>query len=446
MKPKSYLSAKAFIILGAWQFLGATALLYSPALWAYGALFIGILLVLVRDRQSIPKQSEWTLKFQGQTTLRLREKKTWIWELGSRLPNKLQSIQFYFPHSSLFKNAEKYAEHRLPFQNLSLPQNVTGHRLGKETLPSPYLLLVSNWGLWKQLVELPFEGAELQCKPSLEPVPPEHLGAALQRLQSLLLGSKHLIKLRSRDQFHSLREYRHKDEIRNIDPRKSAKRGELMIREYDSLVKHHLVIGLDLGRSLSGEIDGSEKSNYYLEGVYSLLQKAIASHDQVSFFAFHQDIVTVHRKIQNLQGIRNILEQGNRLRATDVESNYNLISSAMSQIDSQRCIVLILSDIARPSVQTELQRAMQPIAAKHLSLVMGILEKEADIRQNQSMPAAGDIDAWAKDSYIYWLDEEFHKFTQRMLQIRSGALLCPEQYWLDMSSKLYMRLRDSLLI
>ncbi|RYZ57723.1 MAG: DUF58 domain-containing protein [Proteobacteria bacterium] len=446
MKPKSYLSGKTFILLGAWQFLGASALLYPPLLWAYGAIFLLIFFVLLRDRKSIPELRQWTVNFKGVTTLRLREKKTWIWELSTGGANDLQSIEFYFPSCSLFKNDKKFSGYPKPFESLVIAQHVTGHRLGTETLPSPFVLVVSRWGLWKQLVELPFQSVELQCKPSLEPVPPEHLGAALQRLQSLLLGSKHLIKLRSRDQFHSLREYRHQDEIRNIDPRKSAKRGELMIREYDSLVKHHLVIGLDLGRSLSGEIAGSEKSNYYLEGVYSLLQKAIASHDQVSFFAFHQEIVTVHRKIQNLQGIRQILEQGNRLRATDVESNYNLISSAMTQIDSQRCIVLILSDIARPSVQSELQKAMQPIAAKHLSLVMGILEKEADIRQNQPVPKPGDLDAWSQDSYIYWLDEEFHKFTQRMLQIRSGALLCPEQYWLDMSSKLYMRLRDSLLI
>ncbi|MBC7530008.1 MAG: DUF58 domain-containing protein [Oligoflexus sp.] len=448
MKKKTYLSGKAFALLGAWQLLGTVALLYGPALWLYAAAIPCIGLLLYWDRKRLPRREEWSITFKGQSTIRLHEKQVWTWQLGLAEFRQVAKVTFHFPFLPLYRSNHEAVPLGADFRQTIIHQNVSGFQLGQETISSVFVLVVSRAAFWKQLLEISVAPLPVHCKPSLAKVPPEHLAAALQRLQSLFHGSRQLLKQRSRDQFHSIREYRHEDDIRNIDPRKSAKKGQLMIREYDSLIQHHLVIGLDLGRSLTGLMNGSQKTHYYLEGIIALLQKAIAANDKVSFFAFNQDIVVIRKNIRSIRGIREILDLEGQLIAEDVESDYNLIGEALSHIDQQRCIVLILSDIARPAVQTELLKAMRQIAGKHLSMTMGILDKESDFRQNEILPVpvVNSGDAWAKDVYVYWLEQEFQEFAQRMIQIRSGAVLCPEHFWLDMSSKLYMRLRDSLLI
>src|SRR4029079_18914357 len=100
------------------------------------------------------------------------------------------------------------------------------------------------------------------------------------------------------------REYQYPDSIRHIDARKSAKYCQLMTRTYDSLLEHHLILGLDVGRSMYGRMGPSRKLDYYLSACLALAENASQSRDRLSFFAFSQKVHLTVRRSRHMADFR----------------------------------------------------------------------------------------------------------------------------------------------
>lgn len=434
------LRGRAFALIALWQCLGVFGFINPLWLVLYSVGMLAIIVAVIADYLSLAPTPPFGCQFSGPNQLNLDSAATWHWQLTpSTAGAAFGPSWLFFPDSPLWDNDHPGAL-VTPGKALVYEQHLRARKLGQETITNTYLRTPSKAGLWMALYQLP-QTLPIAVGPSVANLPPKERPHYLRHVRNLILGSRRVVKQRQRDQVHSIRPYQSGDNIRDIDARKSARFHRLMTREYDSLINQHLIIGLDLGRSLSGWMRYSAKLDFYLEACANLYKTASAANDRVSFFAFHQDIVLLEQSRHSHDGLRGFQNARGQLCTQDVESNYELIPSLVNRLGPQRSIVVIMSDLTRPSVQESLKEAFAYIGQKHQSLAVGILDARYNLKN-----LAGHSDPWHQwslDVYRAWTAEHFETFSSDISKLGGGALLCPERYWLAMVASVYAMMRNS---
>ena len=107
---------------------------------------------------------------------------------------------------------------------------------------------------------------------------------ARQSRENLLVRA---VRLRGgENEFERLREYRRDDEYRNIDWKATARRGRLIVREYQQERNQTVVCLLDCGRLMTAESDGLAQLDHALNAVLMLAHVAARAGDQLGLMAF----------------------------------------------------------------------------------------------------------------------------------------------------------------
>ena len=82
-------------------------------------------------------------------------------------------------------------------------------------------------------------------------------------------------------EFESLREYAEGDDFRKMDWKASARRGKLIVRQYEQERNQCVIICLDVGRAEPSEVNGVSKLDHALDACLMLMHAAAASGDFV---------------------------------------------------------------------------------------------------------------------------------------------------------------------
>lgn len=442
-----YLTARFLAYFMGVQLVGLLALRFSLLfeLYLVSALYLAYL--TWRDRSELSEQQLTLSELELSRVMELGYEGIVRLTLGGALP--AGELRWLPPKSDLLFFAgepQRFSQHHDNPGQISSEHSFRAIRLGSDRLERLRLQAFSSRRLWFELVEFRELEQYFRVSPPYREIPESELARIALRQGVFAQGQHTLLRQRAADQFRSLREYRYPDSVRRIDPRKTAKFQRLMTREYDSGERHHLVLGLDLGRDMVGGVSDSHKVDYYLAVCFALAKFAVSQGDRVSFIAFSQRI---HLELLNGQRLSDFyaLQSGDsRLRPETVESSFELFGSALARAARQRSIVLLFTDFSKPAVQQTLLAALAPIGQKHLTSAVSLVEDRYELRQvlsdSSEQLLAGP--GYARLLYSYWLADSLRTFQTHASQSGAGALAIPEQYWLSAALKVYALLRSSL--
>jgi uncharacterized protein (DUF58 family) len=268
----------------------------------------------------------------------------------------------------------------------------------------------------------------------------------IQTQRVLHQGARLQTRTRAQDQFHSLRKYQYPDPLRHIDQKKSARLGEPVTRTFDTLRSHHLVIALDMGRALSGTIRGSAKMDYYLSAALALAENALRARDEVSFIAFSQTTHFTIRRTRSLAAFRRLFRSENMFSPRDEESDYSTIPNQLVRMAGSRSIVVVLTDLSKPSVQEGLLQALAPVCRKHLAVVASLNDREVDVEEQVLAFKQENFNEKYPDLlYGYWLREKQSLFREHLARLGGGSIAVNDAYWMSTVERLYELLRASRL-
>ena len=446
-----FLSDTFFVALGG-ALLLALASIFYPVLF-YGGLAALVILFLFTliDRQSLRRVEQFEGRSHISKTPELGETTTVTFELNSnsqsvarlsRLRLVLPALQtLRFPKTMVTMN-RRYHEGRVTFES-----TVVAHtrRLGFETIRELRIFARSSFGLWSRAFDAPVPESQFRVIPTRKRASEQTFRdlAAHQRL--LYQGTRQILRGRSADQFHSVRKYQYPDSVRHIDHKKSARFGELMTRVYDTFFDHHLILGLDLGRSMRGTIAGSEKCDYYLAACLALAQSAVTARDRISFFGFSQQVHHLIKSTRNLQSFTPLFEGHRELTPRDEESDFTALPSIVQSISGQRSIVILFTDLAKPSVQDSLLKTLPTLAQRHLTVVVSVLDEALSLEKRlveftQEKVTTND---YSDLLYSYWIRDRTQSFKAQVGSFGSAVLVVSEQDWLSVVTRLYGLLRES---
>jgi len=193
-------------------------------------------------------------------------------------------------------------------------------------------------------------------------------------------------------EFSQLREYNPDDEFRSIDWKGSARRGKLVVREYEVERSQPLTLFIDSGRQMIGRIDEHTRLDYAINAALMLAYVAIIKGDQVGLVAFGAKVQHFLVPRGGAAQMNRIIEALYGIQPTEVESDYAGAIKTFLGTWRKRSLIVLFSDVVDPSASSVLLGHLPSVHPRHLPLA--VLLKDPEL-----MEIEGQVPSNAEELY-----------------------------------------------
>lgn len=177
-------------------------------------------------------------------------------------------------------------------------------------------------------------------------------------------------------EFESLRDYFQGDDFRKIDWKATARRGKPIVKQFEVERNQSVMLVMDCGRTMLGEVNGVTKLDYSLDSCLLLARAAFSMGDQVGMLVYNDAVQKFisPRKSNNQIGV--LIESAHALLAEPVESNPAGAFSHFSQRWKKRSLVVVFTDASDADKARDLVRALGALKHRHVVIVVNVNDPE----------------------------------------------------------------------
>lgn len=186
-------------------------------------------------------------------------------------------------------------------------------------------------------------------------------------------------------EFESLREYADGDDFRKIDWKATARRGKLIVRQFEQERNQSVILVIDVGRHMLSEVDGVRKLDHALDSVLMLTHAAATAGDQVGLLVFSDVVKRYIPPSKGRSQVGAIIEALHDQVAEPMESDAHGAFAYLSTRWKRRSLVVAFTDLEDADRAAWLMKALGPLAKRHLVLMARV--KDAKIDECLAMPA-----------------------------------------------------------
>lgn len=243
-------------------------------------------------------------------------------------------------------------------------------------------------------------------------------------------------------EFESLREY-NEDDYRTIDWKASARRGRLVVRNFEQERNQGLIVCIDCGRHMLGEVKGVRKIDYALDSALMLMHAAERQGDQIGLLVFND---LVQRWISPKKGrsqVAAILDAIHGLEAEPVESDPNRAFSYLASRWKRRSLVVVFTDAEDEGQGKLLSTALSRMGRRHLVMVVRVSDPK--LKQIRALEVQSERDLFLKTSGVMYQAER----RRASLALASAGLQSVESEPDELSASLvsaYLRVKELNLL
>lgn len=182
-------------------------------------------------------------------------------------------------------------------------------------------------------------------------------------------------------EFESLREYRPGDDLRDLCWTASARRGDLITRQYQAERSQSVWIVLDTGRLLRARVSDA-KSNRYTKLDYAcstavaLAQLAIYSGDRVGLLGYGRGIQQQLLPGRGAAHMRQFLESLAQLTSEPSEADHLFATAILGRLQPRRALILWITDLAESSMRPEVIDGAAQLLHRHAVLFVTMAQPE----------------------------------------------------------------------
>lgn len=286
--------------------------------------------------------------------------------------------------------------------------NVSFLERGPQTFTAVAILRRSLLGLWSRQ-HMAGENGFTRIYPNYEPVLRYALLATSNRSDPMGIVRKNL-RGASRE-FHQLRDYQDGDQLQQIDWKATAKRFQLISREYREQKDQNVILMLDSGRRMRAMDGELSQFDHCLNAMLLLSYIALKQGDHVGVIGFGGN----ERWIPPLKGQHAITALLNHLYDYQPSLSSTDFGEAAEKLmirQKRRALVIILTNL-RSEDADELIPNLQIIGRRHLVLLASL--RESKVEAIAQKPVANHEEALnVGASNVYLADREtvFQKLKQ----------------------------------
>lgn len=326
-----------------------------------------------------------------------------------------------------------------PHGSVALRYEITPKRRGKRTLGAVTVRYSLPLGLLARQ-----ERTELSQ--DVDVYPDVHAARALEMLRRQGRDDARVGSLRVRGgdtEFERLRPYRVGDEIRHVDWRASARRDDLVVRQYQAESNQNVVFAIDTGRGMRGESNGITSIDHALGAALLTADVALRGGDRAGLFTFDDKPRSFLRPTGGRSGGRKLTRAAHALDAGLSATDYRTAMVFLKTQMKARSLFVVFTNLLEPRSARDLAAAVKSLMPRHLPLCVLMRDEEVETLATAPITseedalvraAAGESLAWRdgivrslKNSGALVLDARPHEVTpllvKRYLEVKARRLL-----------------------
>ena len=212
-----------------------------------------------------------------------------------------------------------------------------------------------------------------------------HLGEKLSQLRQL--DGQHRSLLRGPGtEFDSLREYVIGDDVRSIDWRAAARRGDVMVRTWRPERDRRILVVLDTGRTSAGRVGGIPRLDASMDATLLLTALAARAGDRVDLIAFDRRLRARVLGAPRSSVLASFTTAMAPLDAELTETDMAAMVSAVLTVARHRCLVVLLTDLNPAVIEEGLLPRLGPLVSRNMVMIAAV----ADPRVAEMAAARGD--------------------------------------------------------
>lgn len=241
---------------------------------------------------------------------------------------------------------------------------LTPTRRGAHTLGDLWCRVGSPLGLWKREIRLP-ASQKVHVYPDLQAV------RVYEKLVREARDERFTRVARRRggeSEFERLREYTRDDDVRRIDWKATARRGVVIVREYQLERNQNVVFLLDLGRLMTAQSDGLSHLDHALNATLMLSHVSMRAGDHVGLAAFDDNLRTFIPPEGGPHVLKKIVRATYDLFPTLVEPDYRAVFGALKLRLRKRSLLVLFTQVLDASAQKQLVPLIRSLSPTHLPL------------------------------------------------------------------------------
>jgi uncharacterized protein (DUF58 family) len=240
---------------------------------------------------------------------------------------------------------------------------------------------LSPLGLWQRQLRISARD-RLKVYPDVTAVRVYEL-LARQSRENLLVRA---VRLRGgENEFERLREYQRDDEYRNIDWKATARRGRLIVREYQQERNQTVVCLLDCGRLMTAESDGLAQMDHALNTTLMLAHVAARAGDQIGLLAFDAKVRTFLPPAGGRRSAQRVAQATYDLHPSLVETDFEGAFAELSKRLRKRALVVLFTQVIDDVSAQAVLRQVRSLRPRHLPVC--VLFRDADLDRLAEPPA-----------------------------------------------------------
>lgn len=322
---------------------------------------------------------------------------------------------------------------------VQLRYEVTPTRRGKRSLRAVTVRYSLPLGILErqERIELPQD---------VDVYPDVHAARALEMLrrqgrEDARLGS---LRVRGGDtEFERLRPYTRGDEIRHVDWRASARKDDLVVRQFQAESNQNVVFAIDIGRAMRGEAQGLTSIDHALAAALLTADVALRGGDRAGLLTFDDKPRSFLRPSGGRSGGRKLTRAAYALDAGLAATDYRAAMVFLKTQVKARSLFILFTNLLDPRAARDLASAVRSLMPRHLPLCVLMRDTEVDdlalapVTGEQDLlvrAAAGETIAW-RDGVVRTLknagalvldarpDEITPLLVKRYLEVKARRLL-----------------------
>ena len=257
-------------------------------------------------------------------------------------------------------------------QTVELSRDRIPSRRGTHALGPTYILWRSRMGLFRMRAKTG-EGGSVAILPPASA--PQRQGGLTHRSLRDQLGIRPRPARGEGTEFESLREYVAGDDPRHVDWRASARRGRLIVRQHQTERHHTVMIAVDTGRLMAGQIEATSKLDYAIDCAVALARASKEYGDRVGFLAFDRELRVFNRPRAGFGGVGAIIRATLALSPFPFEPNYRVLVETLARHQKRRALVVVLTDFVEGSASRELEEYLAVLARRHCVMLVAMRDR-----------------------------------------------------------------------
>jgi uncharacterized protein (DUF58 family) len=233
------------------------------------------------------------------------------------------------------------------------------------------------------------QGRTVPVYPSFIQMRKYELMAISNRLPEI--GIKKIRKIGHSSEFEQIKAYVPGDDTRTINWKATARRGDLMVNNYQDEKSQQIYCIIDKGRVMQMPFEGLSLLDYSINASLVLSSSAMIKGDKAGIITFSSKISNVLKAAKSSAHLQHILELLYNQRTNFKESDYEVLFTNIRLNINQRSLLVLFTNFESQSGMRRQLPFLQRLAKHHLVLVVFFENTELEELLNSRPETIEDI-------------------------------------------------------